>query len=141
MPEIWLFPQEQIDEIVHETLRRKQQLQEELMKTLRPKKTRVNKDAVTIADLEREIADLRLGLRNQTELLSTIQKENIALRDNYRRVKDDLLETRGNLEAATRDVIRQQEFQGRAHETIERLSKVMEAMVTAKITVDSVEIE
>lgn len=99
-------------------------------------KPSVNKDAVTIADLEREITDLRLGLRNQTELLSTIQKENIELRANYSRAKDELLETRCNLEAATRDVARQQEFQSRAHETIERLSKVMEAMVTTSVTVD-----
>lgn len=105
------------------------------MKTLRPKKTRVNKDAVTIADLEREITDLRLGLRNQTELLSTIQKENVELRASYRRAKDELLETRCDLEAATRDVARQQQFQTRAHETIERLSKVMEVMVTTSVTV------
>lgn len=111
------------------------------MKTVRPKKTRVNKDAVTIADLEREIADLRLGLRNQTELLSTIQKENIALRDNNRRLEESAHEYKVNYIQAQQEVTAQQQFQTRAHETIERLSKVMEAMVTAKITVDSVEIE
>lgn len=106
------------------------------MKKVTIKRKPVNNDAVTIADLEREITDLRLGLRNQTELLSTIQKENIELRASYRRANDELLETRCDLEVATRDVICQQQFQTRAHETIERLSKVMEVMVTTSVTVD-----
>lgn len=105
------------------------------MKTVRPKKTRVNKDAVTIADLEREIADLRLGLRNQTELLSTIQKENIALRINNRRLEESVHEYKVNYIQAQQEVTAQQQFQTRAHETIERLSKVMEGMVTTSVTV------
>lgn len=78
-----------------------------------------NKDKVTIADLEREIDDLRKGMRNLTIALAQERQANGELTRALHTAKADAVR-------AGEEVLRQQEFQSRAHETIERLSKVLE---------------
>lgn len=78
-----------------------------------------NKDKVTIADLEREIVDLREGVRKMTLALAQERRANEELRRSLHTAKADAVR-------AGEEVARQQEFQSRAHETIERLSKALE---------------
>lgn len=105
------------------------------MKTVRHKKTRVNKDAVTIADLEREIADMRIGLAEQTRVLVELRKNYSVVWEDRNRLNQKLHEMNAALTNAQEEVVAQIGFQSRAHETIERLSKVMEVMVTTSVTV------
>lgn len=78
-----------------------------------------NKDKVTIADLEREIADLRNGVLNLTITLAQERQANEEL-------KRALHTAKGDAVRAGDEVLRQQEFQSRAHETIERLSRALD---------------
>lgn len=80
-----------------------------------------NKDKVTVADLEREIADLRKGMRNLTIALAQERQRVVDLERELGIAKRDTVQ-------ANDEVIKQQEFQSRAHETIERLGKVALAL-------------
>ena len=79
----------------------------------------INRDAVTIKDLEREITDLRVGIAGMTTKLADVQQENHRLVHQCEIRRLELVDAR-------RDVERQQDYQSRAHETIERLARVLE---------------
>lgn len=80
-----------------------------------------NKDKVTIAVLEREIVDLREGMRKMTLALADERRRAVDLERELGIAKRDAVQ-------ANDEVIKQQEFQSRAHETIERLGKVALAL-------------
>ena len=89
------------------------------------KTSRKNQDAVTIKDLEREIADLRIGIANITKTAGQFACANYALLLENEKLKVALSTRDRELADATAEVDRQQEYQSRAHETIERLVKKM----------------
>lgn len=89
------------------------------------KTSRKNQDAVTIKDLEREIADLRVGIANITEASAQFCRANHALVQELRTSKQELIRCQNDLAVANAEVSLQQEYQSRAHETIELLVKKM----------------
>lgn len=84
-----------------------------------------NRDTVTIKDLEREITDLRIGIANLTEVSAQFSRANHRLVLDQRALNAELATCKANLADATAEVARQQEYQSRAHETIELLVKKM----------------
>jgi hypothetical protein len=89
------------------------------------KTSRKNQDAVTIKDLETEILNLRIGIANITEVSAQFSRANHRLVLDQRALNAELATCKANLADATAEVDRQQEYQSRAHETIELLVKKM----------------
>lgn len=85
----------------------------------------INRDAVTIKDLEREIADLRTGVRNLVDTSAQFAKANHSLVLECRELRKANMTIREELDDANMEILRQQAFQTRAHETIELLVKKM----------------
>ena len=84
-----------------------------------------NRDTVTIKDLETEILNLRIGIENITKTAGQFACANHALLLENRKLKVALSTRDRELADATAEVDRQQEYQSRAHETIELLVKKM----------------
>lgn len=89
------------------------------------KKRLKNQDAVTIKDLEREIADLRVGIANIAEASAQFCRANKALLLENGKLKLELSTCNTKLADANAEVRCQQNYQSRAHETIELLVKKM----------------
>lgn len=106
------------------------------MKKVIRKRKPINRDAVTVADLEREILDLRTGLAEQTQALVGLRKSYAVLWEDRNKLNQKLHETNLEFIRAQSEVTAQQGFQSRAHETIERLTKVMEWMTIPSVIVD-----
>ena len=101
------------------------------MKKVTIKRKPINRDAVTVADLEREILDLRTGLAEQTKTLANLRKDYTVVWEDRERINNKLHEMNADFIRAQQEVTEQQHFQSRAHETIERLVKIMAAGVIA----------
>ena len=85
----------------------------------------INHDAVTIKDLETEIADLRVGIRNLVDTSAQFAQANHSLVEECKTLRKKLHLSRQETQRLTLEVSAQQEFQSRAHETIELLVKKM----------------
>jgi regulator of replication initiation timing len=89
------------------------------------KKPVINQDAVTVKDLEKEIASLRVGIANLVRTAGQLAQANDSLVREQRACRDANTQLREELNLAKVEVDQQQEFQSRAHETIELLIKKM----------------
>jgi hypothetical protein len=95
------------------------------MKKNPTKKKVINQDAVTVKDLEKEIASLRVGMANLVQTAGQLSQANDSLVRERRSLLETNTQLREELNLAKVEVDQQQEFQSRAHETIELLIKKM----------------
>ena len=95
------------------------------MKKNPTKKKVINQDAVTVKDLEKEIASLRVGMANLVQTAGQLSQANDSLVRERRSLLETNTQLRNERNLAHAEVAQQQEFQSRAHETIELLIKKM----------------
>jgi regulator of replication initiation timing len=89
------------------------------------KKSTTNQDAVTVKDLENEIVSLRVGIANLVQTVGQLAQANDSLVRERRGLRNANTQLQHERNLAHAEVAQQQEFQSRAHETIELLVKKM----------------